>query len=532
MVDIKTIVTASILGLAGLLGLVGALKGRSRGIKRQTVRTITVVLSAVLSFFAVKVFYGVITGFFESATMNDIFLKLEGFGLELDANAKDALSGFDPVIFEYILALPLALVIGPVAFVPVFVVVSAVMLIIHAILCGILGFRKKENTKFTRFLGMLLGLVQGVAVSVILLSPVLGLANLFSDTVETVRAKEDLSEAEQTIIEFYDENLNETFNSKTVRVFTDFGGKYIYSSLATIKLGGAKVDVTQEIDTVLSVYTDISSIKSDFTSLSQEEQAAVENIINTIGNSDYFAPLLATLVNNSASIIGDELLSDAEEPTKSVMVDLIDVFKNATRDTVREDVETVCDFLFLLINDGVFEATNAPEGSETTDIATVLLKADESGATTVDKAIAILDKNPRTQVIVESLVKITLVYAKETLLETFDSTGLSAEEIDKIYTDVKGSINEIVEIKADDYSTKEEYKAAVADSVEKMAIDNGFISEAELSENREKADEVFAEVSEHITENFGGKESVSDAELMNIIIEYYNSYNNKELPLP
>ena len=52
--DIPTIVSYAVLGILGLLVLIGALKGLSRGISRQLIRTLTVVASIALSILAVK----------------------------------------------------------------------------------------------------------------------------------------------------------------------------------------------------------------------------------------------------------------------------------------------------------------------------------------------------------------------------------------------------------------------------------------------------------------------------------------------
>ena len=526
MTDVKTIVIASLFTFSGILGLIGALKGRSRGIKRQTVRTITVLLSAVISFVLVKALYGAVMGFLDTATMDEIFLKLEGYNVYVGAEIKGAASQLDPLVLRYLLALPLALFVGPISFVPIFVSVSGVMWIVHVILSGILGFRKKKNNKLTRFFGMLLGLVQGVAVSVILLSPVLGIASTLSTTVESVRQKETLNDTEKNLISFYDTNVKDAIECGPVKVFTDFGGRFIYSSLTNIKLDGVSVDMTAELGVATSVYKEITSISTaDITALGAEDQARIKGIVDTVLGSNYYAPVFTSLFNSSGTIIEDKLVTSAEEPIKGLLTELIGVFGSSTRETIKEDFNTLCDFLFLLTNEGVFSASDAPDSS---GVAELLLKPDASGKTTVDKAVAILDSNPRTRAMVESLVKFAVVYAKETLMENFEMAGLDAAEIDKIYEDVKGGVGEIVKINPESYASAEEYKGAVAESVEQMAIDNGFISEAELNENREKADKVFSEVSEHIADNFAGKEEISDAELVNIITRYYNSYVENE----
>ena len=425
----------------------------------------------------------------------------------------------------------MALIVGPVAFVPVFIVISAIMWIIHAIISGIAGFRKKKNNKLTRLFGMLLGLIQGTLVAIVLLTPILGIATLAESSIETIRAKDELNETETQIIEFYDENIKEAIESTPVQLFAKLGGKFMYNSLATIKVDGTSVDMPNELETVFYIYSEVENIESDMTALTKEEQESVERIADLVANSKYFSPLLAGAVSGATSMLEEDMLEGMEEPIRSVMVDFLAVFKTTTQDTIKGDLDTLFDFMFLFINDGVFSAIDAPE-TEDTDVTDVLFKTDANGVTTIDKAIAILDSNERTKPIVTSLVKLTMVYAKETLLDSFDSTGLDAEEIDKIYEDVKGSVNEIVKIDPESFETEEEYKDAVATSVEKMAIDNGFVDQAEIDANREEIDKVFDEVSDHIMENYAGKEEISDAELLNVITQYYNSYVNKENPAP
>ena len=103
MGDIKTIVSISVFGVVGLLALVGALKGLSRGIKRQSIRTATIILSIILSFVAVKVLYGVVLGFFNEPSMLAVLEKIEGFGLEIDAETKEVLADFSR--FPWLLSL-------------------------------------------------------------------------------------------------------------------------------------------------------------------------------------------------------------------------------------------------------------------------------------------------------------------------------------------------------------------------------------------------------------------------------------------
>ena len=532
MEDIKSIVNIALLGFVGFLALVGMLKGLRRGIKRQTVRTITIILSIVLSFIAVKVLYSTVLGIFEGTTMAELFVQLEAGGIPLDQETKDLLANFDPVVIEYILAIPLALLVGPILFVPVFIVISAVMLIIHAIVSGILGFRKKENTKGTRLLGMLLGFIQGVLVSVVLLVPVLGLANIVSGTVDTIRAKEVKSDVETELLTMYDEDLKDIIENPTIKTLGALGGNLTYNALATIKVEDNRVDMTEQIDTVLVVYNEIDSFGSmDFMNLTAEQQDTIRNLINVVCDSNYFAPLLSNVAKGAATTLEGTLAAEMQEPIKTLVVDILAIFKTSSQATLKSDLNTFCDFFFYLTNRGVLASATGGSGNpdaESEDIMTVLFKTDDSnGKTTIDNAIAILDSNERTKPIISSLVKISVAYAKESLKnETGSLPEIEGVEIEQIYDDVKAGINEIVQINPESYATEEEYKEAVSDSLESFVVNNGFVDQAEIDANRESMDEVFSVVSDHIIENFGGQTEVSDAELISVVLQYYNSYLN------
>ncbi|MBQ7333787.1 MAG: hypothetical protein IJW38_05520 [Clostridia bacterium] len=534
--DIKQIISLVFLGLVGLLALVGALKGLSRGIKRQTVRTVTIILSIVLSFVVVKVLYGVVLGFFDGVTMAELFVKLEEMGMALDYETQEMLQNLDPVILEYILAIPLALIIGPVVFMLVFIIISAIMWIVHAIVCGIVGFRKKQNNALTRLLGMALGLVQGVLVSIVLLVPIIGLASTVSDAVETIRANENKSEADVELINMYDTELKDVIENPTVKILGKLGGNLMYKMLATVKVEENSVKMVDQIDTVLVVYGELDTLSSlEFTNLTPEQQASVTTLIDAVGDSNYFAPLLSKLVSSVATMVEGDMVAEMEEPIKTLMVDILAIFKTSTQESIKTDLNTFCDFFFYLTNRDVLEAAMGSENpdAQQPDIMDVLFRTDESnGKTTIDNAIAILDSNPRTQPIISSLVKISVAYAKESLKESTEGAGmpeLDGVEIEEVYNSVKEGINEIVKIDRTQYATEEEYKGAVSNSVESFIVDNGFVEQSQIDENREEMEEIFAEVSDHIIENFAGQEEVSDAELISVVLEYYNSYANSNV---
>jgi hypothetical protein len=185
---------------------------------------------------------------------------------------------------------------------------------------------------------------------------------------------------------------------------------------------------------------------------------------------------------------------------------------------------------FLLCNEGVLSVAMPGEGQEGDDDAVMdaLMKEDANGKSTVDRAVVILDSNPRTKAMVSSLVKISIAYATDALKDAAAESGgaITTEQIEEVYNNVKAGINEVVKIDRNDYATHDEYKGAVSDSLENFVVDNGFVEESFIEEHREEVDEVLSVVSDHVIENFAGLEEVSDAQLIGVLFEYYTAYAN------
>jgi hypothetical protein len=219
-----------------------------------------------------------------------------------------------------------------------------------------------------------------------------------------------------------------------------------------------------------------------------------------------------------------------EEPLKSLMIDILAVFESSDGVTIKEDLNTFCDLYFLLCNEGVLSVAMPGEGQEGDDDAVMdaLMKEDANGKSTVDRAVVILDSNPRTKAMVSSLVKISIAYATDALKDAAAESGgaITTEQIEEVYNNVKAGINEVVKIDRNDYATHDEYKGAVSDSLENFVVDNGFVEESFIEEHREEVDEVLSVVSDHVIENFAGLEEVSDAQLIGVLFEYYTAYAN------
>ena len=277
-----------IYGVIGFLAIVGALIGLSRGLAKQTVRSITIVLSVIISFVAVSMLYGTLSDYLDGMTMTDVVNKLIELGV-IPSNTDTALiEKLDIKTAELALALPLTLVILPLLFVICFMVVSLLMLIIHAIICAICGFKSYKNNAITRLLGMVLGCVQGAVVAGILMLPIIGLSNVVADSRTVLMDKAPNEEFTASFNEVYDDYAKELVENPAVEIYSSLGFNALYKGIATVEIDGQNEDLTEILNDVLIIATDVYELRdANFERISAEDEATIRAIINKIDRSPY-----------------------------------------------------------------------------------------------------------------------------------------------------------------------------------------------------------------------------------------------------
>jgi len=510
--EVYEIINYVLLGLTALLALIGALKGLNRGVCRQTVRLLTIVVSIVIAFFLSRMIGSVIFNKLEGMTVEELIAKLVEGGLIASAEDLKILTYFDTTTIEYILAIPLGLIILPLLFAILFPIVSGLMLIVHAILSGILGFTKKKNNVVTRLLGMALGAVQGVLVTAVILVPVIGIVNTVGDTAAAFSEGEAPPEGEESVISLYTEYVEPVREGPVFKTVSTFGGQLIYELLASVKLEDTRVNMTEQVDTVVEIYGYTGELRElDMANLTDENKAAIDAMIGAVKSSEYFSPLLVNITKGVSKYAKDsDLFQEVDEPVKTLLTDILSVFESSTKEYIGEDIDTFRTLFYLLSDEGVLASVSG-EGSEGDgDMLKLLSKTDAEGKTVIQRAINILSANERTKPIVSSLTKIALSSMAGEL------GGEAGEEIVEIYDGVKEGLNELIKIDKDSYETEEEYRGAVAES----------LNETLLEHDIQLTTDVVEGLADHVVDNYGELEEISDEQITDIILEYYGSYVN------
>lgn len=498
---IVTVMTSIVL----VLGIIGALKGLSRGISRQVVRTITIIVSAVASFIVAKSLYSVIGNFFEGKTMADVGQYLVQWGVFPSETDLSWLSSMDTKTAELIVMLPVSILVVPLLFVIAFILISGVMLIVHGILSNIFGFKKRRNNFITRILGMALGLVQGVVVAALIMTPVIGILSSVSDSVDTIKTEAPDSEVTANLVEVYDANLKEVAEAPVVKVFGTVGIKSLYSGLATFEIDGKKNDMSQLFPDLTKVACSAIALGDvDLMNITPENEETINNFISNIEKNDYLTSVLAGAIQFGSHLVtSDSVNIEMEEPINSFVISAMEIFHTTDSTNVITDLNTVKDVLFILSREGVFASFES--GSDA--MLNAFTVRDAQGKTVINKVIDTINSNERMKSLVTLMTKLSVSVMTGQL-------GLDAENAE-LYDNVKNGINEnILSINKNDYATKDEYVGAVSSALDTTLKENNIELEPSVVDN----------MAQYIADNYSDKTEVTDEEINDIILSYYDAY--------
>lgn len=116
--------------------------------------------------------------------------------------------------------------------------------------------------------------------------------------------------------------------------------------------------------------------------------------------------------------------------------------------------------------------------------------------------------------------------AMSLLIESSGADEETVAEVQKIVDDVKVTLNNIIAIDKESYATEEEYKQVVVDEFKGALSENGIDLDSFDMDEESKA-ELETVIADAVIENIENIDEVTDAELANIMLQYYSEYMNK-----
>lgn len=497
--DISMMVSYAIYGVFALLAIIGLVAGISRGIRRQLIRTVTVAASAVIALVATLALKGSLLSAVEGKTLADLSGTA---GMALPEGAWYGAIGADAL--KSLLALSAGVVLLPLIFVSLFVLISGIMLIVHKIICGIIGFTRKANSGFTRLLGMIVGAVQGAAVAFIIMLPVFSLVTSFSYTVGYTKYNYADKNNAQVLITAYDGYLCQV-DDNIIYKLTYPVTEALSAKLATFDMNGdgEVTDARESLDTAVDVLVNIGELSAtDWSKLNSNDKAALNKIVDSVSDDR----LMAGVISGALSAFGEYITANGdiipfEEPMKGFATSYLSVLATCDKDTLSADLHTTLDIYYLLSDSNALSGLAG--GGE---LLSCFLAKDASGKTLYARLEATLDGNPRMGSVASAVNNLAV-----SMLLDKNNSDLTT---DTAVEGIKEGITDTLAIDRNSFGTEEEYRASVSESLK-----------ATLDENHvQMTDEQLEFMTDYVINDMAGKSEVTDADLADFMSKYYEVY--------
>lgn len=493
----------------------GLFFGLSRGFGKTVLRLITVAISAVAAFFVVLWLYDFVDGWFAGKTLTEIIVSIwPGYTSATEAGVQQIIASFDAVTAERLVMMVTAIVAAPSIFLAIFYLLKLLTFVIYAIFAGILGFVKSERNVFSTIFGGVVGAAQGVLIASVALLPTAGFLGLAADMRAELTSRDKPEDTVAMIEEVYVTYLDEVINSETVGILRTYGGDFVFEKMSTVTIDGDVVDMREETKSLAEICIDGMPLTNEFNWMQPTEiqKEALRAILADLDGDQFHASIIAGLLRGVSNAICTEAFPlELDEPFLGFAMQFIATFTTSSADNISEDLSTFLEVYFTLSDANVLAAFD-PATSEGLDPTELLIATDENGNTVINNVITLLNDNPRTRPIVTALTKFSL----QLMMDNFPTVEGLPEDVDieEVYEDVKAGVNDLLSTVNNPDATPEEKKADVATSLDTTLKENNIALDQEIVDS----------IADHVVENFEGVEELTDEDINNALLQFYDAY--------
>ena len=517
--DIGAYISPSIYLIMGVAVVSGLYFGLGRGFGKSIIRLVTIVISLIAAYIIASSLSGWLAGFFADKTLLeaiDAFGDWVGsfipdFAITIPEEIQNVLVHFDMETAQNLISLILCLFITPFVFALVFYILKAATMLIYwliSLMCGMVG----KKSLLSALGGGLIGAIQGVVISLVLLIPIAGFTQLASEARVAVQESDVPIYTKEQVEDFYDEYLDITLSNPMLDTINNLGGRAMFTGLTTATVNGEKVDMGEAAKGIFLIYVDGVTLY-DIKALNPAPWSEhLIRITENISKDSFTASTVSGLLRSIANALdAGALVIPAEEPFKSLIYDMVLTLKTSNENNLEGDLKTLVNIYLIMGEYGLME--EIAEGTSEGLLDKMLLTTD-SGDMVIDLIIDELGNNPRTSFLLDSFAKISIAALSNSVELGEDAT--------EIYDNVKQGVNEVLRTNKEEYETAEEYKTALSESLDETLKDNGITLE----------EGIISEMANYIAENFSEKEEITDQDVTDAILYYYSAYMNNQTVTP
>ena len=494
-----------IYGIVALAALIGFLFGFWRGAARQAVKLGAVLVSVIFAYALSVIAFNNAWDYLSVKSVSEVEALIAKVGINTDKLHFSYFYELDPETSSLLFAAPLAILILPILFVPLFLTANAVMHVFYRLICYLCGFRNDRNTRVTRIWGSFIGIAEALIFIGVIFTPAVGFSELARESVATIEEyapEESFTHAAKDKYSAYVKSVSE---NKAIRIYEKLGIGALYKQIATVEINGEMIKMTDLAPDVATLISDTAAFKGTHPRhLTAEDKARIKRMISTFAENPYLAEILAGVVRGaSVSYEKGSFPVSIPEPYDTLASSALELFKTSDKTNITNDLSTLSDAYFILSECGVLSAFD--DGPEA--MLTAMANKDANGLSTANRATQLLRSNERTAPLVTLITKLSITVMS-------DGTGVDSTAADT-YENVKEKINaNLVTVNKSNYETEEEYTEKISEELGALLSENGIEIEAEIT---------YA-MAEYYAENFSDVKEITDEMATDIIFSYYDAY--------
>ena len=182
-----------------------------------------------------------------------------------------------------------------------------------------------------------------------------------ADTAQGASMVETLNSIGQGCLQARDTAIAPVADNPVVKIIHTCGGKWLFDSLTSAKIEGEKVTLSEEIDSLVNIYSEaVVLLKVPTREYGDAQVEAVDNIADTMGSTKIVPTIISSLLSYTAEtwLEGGEvfgapkiIVGEYYEPT---LDKILVMFSQTTNQTIDEDIHTIGGIVDLCIKEGTF----------------------------------------------------------------------------------------------------------------------------------------------------------------------------------
>ena len=482
--NLTTMINAGYLIFAFVFVLAGALIALARGLSKSLMRFASIVVSAALALgsciLIVNLAENVIS--LELLKKIDLFSQLLEQIPSLSEALKAIVSGAIGITAALVLFVPLFFLFRLLGMIPYFIVKKRV---------------PQFKFKGQRLAAMAVGAVCGAIIAIVITMPLFSTADyasrLVSSAFSPIQNTKDAPKEIVEIIDTYNEYIDPIKETVPIKVTVALGGRQIFDTASTVVYKGRTSSLSKELLAASETVGKGAAIVFD----QDDKQKALDFIdsMDSISSLSFIPDVIADGINGICEYHNEtgKNPSASKEGINRLADTAANVFASSDRQTLKEDLHTVCDVARILVeNDAVTVISGiVREGLEGIDVRSYLAK---DGL--VNSIIEVLNKNPRFSKLATDVKNIFI----STMVEKLDIPDVGD-------TEYKDMIDDITSFVSDETKTLEEKEEIVKET----------INEKLKEENIEISPEITEFLSEAIVREFNGKTEITNDDIQKFI---------------